>query len=178
MNHQGTKRLETDRLILRRFELSDASDVYNNYASNDNVTKFLTWPSHKSVEVSKSYLEYVVSTYYNLNVYQWAIELKSNNEVVGSISVVKIDEENETFEIGYVLGESYWGLGIMPEAFEKIIKFFKDEVGVRKISARHDVNNPNSGRVMQKVGMHFVGKSKGSNNNQNGCITHIYELVL
>ena len=43
MNHQGAKRLETDRLILRRFELSDASECLYNYASNDNVTKFLTW---------------------------------------------------------------------------------------------------------------------------------------
>ena len=76
MNHVGTKTLETKRLILRRFKLEDANDVYNNYASNDNVTRYLSWPSHQSVDVSRHYIEYLVACYKNIDKYEWAIELK------------------------------------------------------------------------------------------------------
>ena len=52
MKHQGTKTIETPRLILRRFTLEDAPAMYRNWASDPEVTKFLTWPAHSSVEIS------------------------------------------------------------------------------------------------------------------------------
>ena len=56
MNKTGTQRLETQRLILRRFEIEDADDMYNNWASDPEVTRYLTWPVHSSVEVTRSLL--------------------------------------------------------------------------------------------------------------------------
>ena len=75
MNHCGTKRIETERLILRRFVIDDAFAMYNNWASDPDVTEFLTWPPHGSVDVTKNLLNTWLSSYDKENFYQWAIVL-------------------------------------------------------------------------------------------------------
>ena len=76
MNHCGTVQLETDRLILRRFTVNDAESVFFNWASDDEVTRYLTWPTHQSTAVSRGYMEYCVKGYDDPAFYQWGIELK------------------------------------------------------------------------------------------------------
>ena len=73
MNHIGTTTIETQRLILRRFTLDDAQAMYENWASDPEVTKFMTWPTHAGVEISSMVLSDWVSQYDNENYYQWAI---------------------------------------------------------------------------------------------------------
>ena len=73
MKHLGTKRVETERLILRRFTMDDADAMFRNWANDPEVTKYLTWPAHPSVEVSRMVLESWVSQYDDNAVYQWAI---------------------------------------------------------------------------------------------------------
>ena len=99
MKNLGTKRLETDRLVLRRFVMEDATDMYQNWASEPEVTRFLTWPAHKDVETSKNILQDWIKRYDNNDFYNWAIELKETNEVIGNISVVKLNETTEAADI-------------------------------------------------------------------------------
>ena len=73
MNHIGTKTLETERLILRRFKNEDASDLFNNWANDSNVTKFLTWPTHENLDISKYIIGLWLDEYSNDNVYNWCI---------------------------------------------------------------------------------------------------------
>ncbi len=73
MNHQGTKRIKTNRLILRPFRISDAQKMYDNWASDPEVTKFLTWPTHASAEVTANLLAYWCNQYEKEDYYQWAI---------------------------------------------------------------------------------------------------------
>lgn len=75
MNHKGTVKLETDRLILRRFVIEDADDMFINWANDDEVTKFLTWLTHTSVDVSKEILSDWIERYEKNDFYNWAIEL-------------------------------------------------------------------------------------------------------
>lgn len=70
MKHLGTKDLETDRLKLRRFELSDAEAMFKNWASDPEVTKYLTWPPHKDVSVSESILKEWIAQYEDDAFYQ------------------------------------------------------------------------------------------------------------
>lgn len=63
MKHQGTKRLETDRLILRKFIIDDAAAMYNNWTSDPDVTKYLMWPYHKTIEISKAVLTDWINQY-------------------------------------------------------------------------------------------------------------------
>ena len=75
MNHLGTRELATERLTLRRFEIEDAENMFYNWASDPEVTKYLTWPTHKSVEVTETIIKEWVSQYDRKDFYQWAIEL-------------------------------------------------------------------------------------------------------
>lgn len=70
MKHQGTKTLETSRLILRRFQEGDGDFMYKNWASDPEVTKFLTWPTHPSVEVSRKINASWVASYEKPDYYQ------------------------------------------------------------------------------------------------------------
>ena len=76
MKHCGTQRLETERLILRRFIIEDSAAMYENWASDEDVTRYLTWPAHPSQETSKMVIEDWMNSYSNENFYQWAIVLK------------------------------------------------------------------------------------------------------
>ncbi len=168
MTHIGTQYIETDRLILRRFEMSDAPAMFDNWASDDEVTKYLTWPTHAGVSVTERILEEWVPQYEKPDCYRWAITLKENGpQPIGSIDVCHWREDGAAPEIGYCMGRRWWHQGIMSEALGAVIDFLFHQVGVRRIVARHDVNNPHSGGVMRKCGMKFEGiREKAGQNNQ------------
>ena len=170
MDHKGTQRIETERLILRRFVMDDASAMFKNWASDSEVTKYLTWPTHKSVEGSKWITDLWIKDYEKPDYYQWAIELKELGEVIGSISIVHTDENVNAVEVGYCIGRNWWHKGITSEAFKAVIKFMFDEVGADRVSARHDPNNPNSGRVMKKCGLTYEGTLRKADRNNQGIV--------
>ena len=117
MNKAGTQRIETTRLILRRFRLEDAEDMYANWASDSEVSKFLTWPNHSSVAVTKSLLADWIPRYEDGGYFNWVMEHKETGKAIGNISVVKLNENTEAADMGYCMSRAYWGQGLMPEAF-------------------------------------------------------------
>ena len=121
MKSIGTQTLQTDRLILRRFVESDAEAMFQNWASSAENLTYVTWDPHPDVEVTRNSIRNWVTSYTNPNYYKWAICLKENPEkVIGDISIVTIDENDSSCEIGYVLGKAYWGRGIMTEALKTV----------------------------------------------------------
>lgn len=157
MKHQGTKRIETARLVLRPFVREDAEAMYRNWASDPEVTKFLSWPTYKSVEYAHAILDIWVPQYADKTFYQWAIELKELGEPIGSISVVNFDDRVDMAEIGFCIGKQWWGKGIMTEAMKAVMDFLFDEVGMQRIEAGHAPNNPASGAVQRKCGLKYEG---------------------
>ena len=155
MKDLGTKRLETERLILRRFTLEDAEKMYENWAGDPEVTKFLTWPTHESAEISRQILKEWVAAYDNPEIYQWCIEEKESGEPVGSIAVVSRNEKAQSCEIGYCISRSRWHKGITTEALAEVMRYLFEEVGVLRLESRHDPKNPYSGEVMKKCGMKY-----------------------
>ena len=168
MEHKGTKNLETVRLFLRRFTEADAEPMYRNWASDPEVSRFLTWPPHANIEVTTSLVSNWISRYENPDYYNWVIELKETGEVIGNISVVEVVEKIEAAEIGYCMGQTWWGRGIMPEALGAVMNYLFDEVGMNRVYARHDVDNSKSGSVMQKAGMKYEGTLRGGGRNNLG----------
>ena len=157
MKHLGTRRIETKRLILRRFTLDDALPMYRNWASDPEVTKYLTWQTHENAEQTKNVLESWISSYENEDKYIWCIAKKDNDEPIGSINAFHYQEKINAMEVGYCISRSYWHQGITSEALGAVMKYLLDEVGIDRIEARHDVINPNSGGVMRKCGMKHEG---------------------
>ena len=178
LKHTGTQTIETARLILRKAEGRDAQPMFRNWASDPEVTKYLTWPAHGSVAVSEMVIGSWLQEYDTENYYQWMIVLKELGEPIGSISVVRQNESIGEMEIGYCIGKKWWHRGIVSEALTAVMGYLFTQVGASRIAARHDPNNPHSGGVMRKCGMQYEGTSRGSDrNNQGICDTAQYAIL-
>lgn len=178
MNHCGTRTIETERLLLRRFVIEDADAMFQNWASDKEVTRFLTWPAYSSTDTAIQVLNEWDVSYEKPDFYQWAIVLKEIKEPIGSISVVASDEKTEMAEIGYCIGRLWWNQGIASEALGAVINFLFDQVGANRIQAKHDVNNPHSGMVMKHCGMKCEGTMRSASvNNQGLCDVSIYAML-
>lgn len=157
MENIGTKKLETERLILRKGSVNDAEEIFNNYCTDPLVTKYVTWDVHKSIDDSIKYLKHFEESYSKEHSYNWLIEDKGINQVVGAIAAIHVDVKNGTIEIGYCLGSKWWNKGYMTEVLKEVIQFLFEEVGVETIYAEHWADNPSSGKVMLKSGMKYEG---------------------
>lgn len=157
MKHLGTKTLETDRLILRPFRAEDAKAMYENWASDPEVTKFLSWPTYKSIDDAHAILKIWLESYEKPDFYQWAIILREQDQPIGSISVVNSDDRVDMAEIGYCIGKTWWGCGIMPEAVKAVMAYLFEKVGVLRLEVGHDPENPASGAVIRKCGFRYEG---------------------
>ena len=179
MEHKGTVGIETDRLVLRRFTPDDAEAIFNNWASDDEVTKFLTWPTHSNIDVTKYVLNLWVTDYTKEDNYQWGITVKENgDEVIGSIAAVDVNDSTGKIHIGYCISRKWWHQGITSEALKALISFFFNEVKANRIEARFDPRNPNSGKVMAKCGLKYEGTLRQNDrNNQGICDEVIYGLL-
>ena len=121
--------LETERLILRPFEESDAESIYE-YAKNPNVGPIAGWPVHMSVENSLEIIKTVLSVSET-----YAVYLKEDNRAIGSIGLMigsasNLDLPDDEAEIGYWIGEPFWGQGLIPEAIKRVIKHAFDDLAI------------------------------------------------
>lgn len=143
--------LKSKRLILRPFTMDDIDDVFL-YASDDVVTKYLTWPSYKDI----SEIVDVVKTYYIDKSGVFAIELEEEEKCIGCIDLRLYIEDNKA-SFGYALNRSYWNKGYMSEALNLILDFSFSKLELNRVEATHYIGNEGSGRVMQKCGMRYEG---------------------
>lgn len=147
--------IETNRLILREFQESDAQSIFINWASDSEVTKYLTWSTHQNVEVTKQILKMWLDEY-TTNPHRFGIVLKNTNELIGAIDVVKI--ENGVPMIGYVLSRKYWNKGFMTEACNAFVNYLFDK-GFEKIYIEAVDENISSNKVIEKCGFTFTHTS-------------------
>ena len=169
--------INTDRLLLKRWEESDAEDLYK-YASDPEVGPHAGWPTHKSLNESLQ----VITQFFN-NDCSWAIELKETNEVIGCIgyylygsSNINIGENDA--EIGYWIGRPYWNKGFCTEALQAIIAYCKEYKKFNTLWADFFVNNPASARVMEKCNFIDTGNINYCSNLMHGEETPIHIMRL
>lgn len=151
LTHKGTVTLNTQRLILRRLTIDDAQAMYDNWATDEKVNKYLSWNLHASVEATKELLTKWIAEYENPEQYCWVIEY--DNTIIGTIGLHAISNKSLHCDMGYCIGSKWWGKGIVTEAARAVIKFAFNEIGMNKVCALHDTENIGSGRVMEKNGM-------------------------
>jgi ribosomal-protein-alanine N-acetyltransferase len=151
--HIGTKTIETERLILRKFIEDDADDMYNNWASNPNVQLEYGEPVYSKKEDIYELIKKWIINYNENTLYKWAIILKENNENIGQIGFCRVYEDVATAEIEYCIGEHYWGKKYALEALNAVLEFMLNNSGFMKIEAFYRKNNPKSGKVLEKSAM-------------------------
>lgn len=179
MNLIGTKKLETERLILRKLTVNDAEEAYKSWCSNPNVSKYTVWSTHKSLDVTKRLYEMWEKEYEKNDTFRWIVELKDTHKLIGTIDVASISYlRYGAVEIGYCYGEEYWHKGYATEALKRVIKFLFDEVDLDVIYALYMENNPNSGKVMKKAGMTYEGFERGRVLDYEGKRNNIHSYSI
>ena len=178
MKHKGSILIETPRLILRKFEKKDILNVFNNITSDDKVTQFMTWQTHKNIVATEELVNLWLSRYDDESYYRWAIVLKETVELIGVVTVVNMDERAESLEIGYYIGSKWWNGGLTTEAVKSIIHFLFSEVKVGRIEACINVINKQSCRVLEKCGFMFEGIMRKALWDNNGISDKaVYSII-
>ena len=147
--------LESDRLILRPFVLEDAMDMYLGWTSDDEVTKFISWNSHESVETTKEILKMWIEQYDKPERINFAIELKSEKRLIGGIDVVGYLDGVPV--IGYVLSRNYWNNGYMSEACKRVVAYLQS-IGHNTIIIDALVDNIASNKTVLANGGVLINK--------------------
>ena len=148
--------LKTRRLLFRPWDESDAPALFK-YASDPDVGPRAGWPPHQSIEESETIIRDVFSSRHT-----WALVLKKTGEPIGCMgyytyweSNIKIGENDA--EIGYWIAKPYWNKGLCTEALKAMVKWCFEEEGFDKLWSDFFVDNPASGRVMEKCGFKDTG---------------------
>ena len=149
--------LETERLILRPWCEDDAEDLYK-YASDPEVGPPAGWPPHTSVENSREIIRNVLSAPET-----YAVCLKEDGKAIGSIVLHRNDlaEDEDEYELGYWIGKTFWGQGLIPEAARKVLRYAFEELGMNRIWCGYYDGNLKSRRVQDKLGFVYHHTTEG-----------------
>ena len=164
MKHVGTQVIKTMRLILRKLELADAEMMFRNWTSDNEVTRFLRWDSHKTIDDTINMIQNWIDNYQSDSTYYWGIYLK-DGEMIGSIGITIASEYDCKAELGYKIGSRWWNQGYTSEAAQAVIDYMFENTDVERIDSYNAVNNSASSKVMEKVGM-----------SNEGLLRHYYRI--
>ncbi len=148
------KGFDTTQLLLRKPRLSDANNIFDNYASDPEVTRYLSWPPHTDPRHVTAFLESLLKRWDSGDEYSWAIRVPPEDRVIGMIAC---RVRGHAADIGYVLSRGYWGRGYVTEAGKAIVDWASALESIYRVWAVCDVENKASARVLEKVGMHREG---------------------
>lgn len=173
---------ETKRLIVRKWEETDAEDLYD-YAKNPDVSKFLKFKPYTSIKEADERIANILTKYNNGDIeVPYAIVLKDENKVIGSIDIELYSDKAEgIIEIGYILSKDYQGNGYMTEALKGMFKYIKQKNIAKRIFCKHDTENIKSRNVMKRAGMTFEGvlrKAGDYNNTHSRYDFAIYSILF
>ena len=151
--------LQTERLILRRWEESDAEDLYE-YARDPDVGPSAGWPAHQSVEESRRVIRDALS-----GAETYAVCLKSDGKPIGSVGLhlkghTDLTERDDECELGYWIAKPFWGQGLIPEAAIEMLRHAFEDIGMQKVWAGYYEGNSKSRRVQEKCGFRYQWRSE------------------
>ncbi len=140
--------LKTGRLTLRKIKKSDAKHIFENYANNEEVVKFLTWNLRKTVKETKKNVDFWLEEEQNPRAIRYVITLNNFDEPIGVIDVVKFN--GDIPEIGYCLSRKMWGKGYMAEACKRLLKYLFD-IGFKEVTIGSIEENIGSNKAIEKM---------------------------
>ena len=149
--------LLTERLCLRGWEPTDARAIFA-YASDPEVTAFVAWETHRSLDETRGFLDGWAVEKYRQQELDYGICWKdATATLIGGIGVYWASKAHKTMELGYVLRRDAWGSGVVPEAGRRLIRHAFEHTDVERIYAPILAPNSRSRRAAEKMGMTFEG---------------------
>jgi ribosomal-protein-alanine N-acetyltransferase len=146
--------IETERLLLRPTEISDADAIFAAYASDPVATRFLPFETITDVDRVVKYLERTVKERIHAECVTWVIILRDNQRLIGTLDLT-IDENISN--IGFTIGRAWWGMGIVPEAARAVLDVARNYLGIQRVRGQCDYENRQSARVFEKLGFEQTG---------------------
>ncbi len=150
------EKIETKRLILRKPVVDDSEEIFETYATDLDVVKYLAWKPHLSIDETKSFIEERVHEWSDQKRFSWIITTKQNGKVIGMISC-KFPHDFRA-SISFVINKKNWGKGYATEATKAIIRNLLELECVYRVEAFCDIENLGSEKVIKKLGMTFEGR--------------------
>jgi ribosomal-protein-alanine N-acetyltransferase len=141
-------------LRLRKPVLEDAQPIFDQYAQDPEVTKYLTWRPNQNIEQTYDFLQACLRAWDERKAFHWVIVRKEDKQLLGMISA---RVEDRKWELGYVLARPYWGRGYMTEIVKRLVDEAFKQKGIYRVWSVCDVDNIASARVMEKAGMQREG---------------------
>lgn len=160
MDHLGSRKLETPRLLLRQFQPEDEDSCLRNWAADEAVFQFIS-QSPMSRNEMEEFLKGADAAYTAPQTYYWAVVRREDGEVIGEIFVDDFSERNRWCEVDYKIGPVFWNRGYGTEALRAVLEYLLDQVGFHRVQAKCASGNAASERIMQKAGMHREGCLRG-----------------
>ena len=148
--------LQTERLILRSLTLEDAQDVQHLAGERDIALMVLRIPHPYEDGMAEEWIRACADAYKKDEAINFAITLRTDRNLIGTIGL-ELEQENERAELGYWIGKPYWNLGYATEAARVVVVYCFEVLKLNRIYAYHFTRNPASGRVLEKIGMHYEG---------------------
>lgn len=154
---QPPSNTKTERLILRQPIYGDAKLIFEQYACDLEVTKYLSWQPHKSIAQTNEYIDRCILAWKNKSAFPFVLIRQNDGRLIGMVEI-RIDDRKA--DLGYVLSKSAWGRGYMPEAVKALVDWSFKQAKIYRVWAVCDIDNIASTRVMEKVGMEREGVLK------------------
>jgi ribosomal-protein-alanine N-acetyltransferase len=146
--------IETTRLQLRRPQAPDAEAIFEGYAQDPAVTRFLVWRPHQSIQTTRGFIDQCLERWHAGSAFPLVITRKNNSQAIG---MLEIRPDSFKAGIGYVLARAYWGQGFMSEAVSEIVRVILSDPSMYRVEAFCDVENAASARTLEKAGMRREG---------------------
>ena len=141
---KGPERIETARLVLRKPTSADAENVFHGYSSDPEVTRFLGWPRHRSIEQTRLFLTYSEAEWQRWPAGPYLIESRASRRLLGSTGLAF--ETSLVAATGYLLAKDAWGCGYATEALGAIVGVARD-LGIQRLRPRLLSRNRKIGRA-------------------------------
>ena len=179
MKYAEMETLETQRLILRKLTMEDLYDYYERIGSDGEVSRFMLWEPHQDIGETLESFEKTLAAYEEGDYYRWVAEEKNGDGIIGTMSLLRFDEEESSCSFAYMFAKDWWRQGYATEAMTVVLNFAVEKLEIKKITADHFAGNEASGAVMRKLGMVHVGTAKDKYEKHGHKVdAELYELVL
>lgn len=157
LTHIGTNMIDTENLILRRFEYTDNDAMLKYWVADKKIQSLYSEPVYTTKEAVNELLDKYISSYENNDYYRWAIIEKNSGECIGQIAFFLVDSKNHFAEIEYCIGSEFQCRGYATEATKAIIRYGFKKMNLHKIQICTKTINKPSKRVIEKCGFTYEG---------------------